>query len=104
MRIEQAAAIRQQARQVLLEPPDLAFGAAAEFWRIENDPVVALAAPHFARSKLGRIIDDPAQRALRDPRKFGIGAGLRDRFLAGIDMGDRAEPAQRLGADAGVSE
>ena len=63
-RTEQRPAIGQQPGQMFFEPPDLSFRPASELGRIEDNPVVMLAAPHFARGELGRIVDDPAHRAL----------------------------------------
>ena len=60
---EQLAAVGDQRGQMVLQPPHLTLGSAPELGRIEDDPVVLLAAPHLARGELGRIIDDPADRA-----------------------------------------
>ncbi len=48
---------------MFLEPPHFPFRSAAELGRIEQDPVIAPAAAHLARGKLGGIVDDPADRA-----------------------------------------
>ena len=77
VRIEQAAAIGHQRREVILQPPHLALRPAPELGRIEDDPVIAPAPPHLARGELGGIIDDPAHRPPVHPRKRGIGPGLR---------------------------
>ncbi len=102
--VEQAAAISDQRRQPVLEPPDLAFGATAELGRVEDDPVVTLAAAHLARGELGGVVDEPADRTIGCARERGVLARLGDRFLARVYVGHRAVFAEREGADAGVAE
>ena len=103
--VEQAPAIGQQWRQMLLKPPHLALGPAPELGRVEQDAVVAPLAPHFARGELGRIVDDPAQRPPFHSRQQGIRPRALDRFLRRVDMDDlRARLAQQQAADAGVAE
>ena len=63
IRIEQAAAVGNQPRQIFLQPPHLAVGAAAVFGGIEEDTVVAPSAAYLARHELARVVDDPAHRA-----------------------------------------
>ena len=73
--VEQLAAVGEQRREILLEPPDLAFGPAAELGRVEQDAVVAPPAPHLARGELARIVDDPADRPVghaRQSRAFSL--------------------------------
>ena len=90
---------------MLLEPPHLALRPAAEFGRVEQDPVIAAAAPYFARGELGGVVDDPADRALGQARQRGIGLPALDRFLRRVDMDHpRARFAQQQSADAGVAE
>src|SRR5690606_30477656 len=86
--VQQAATIGDQRWQPVLEPPDFAVRAAAELGRIENDSVIAPAAADLARCELGRIVDQPADRAISQFRELSVLAGLGDRLLAGIDMGD----------------
>ena len=98
--VEQPAAIGDQAGQILLEPPDLALRPAAELGRIEDDAVIAPAAPHLARGELGGVVDHPADRPVGHARQRGIGLARLDRFLRGVDMGQprarrRSAPACR---------
>ena len=67
--------------QALFQPPGLVFGAAPEFGRVKDDPVIAAFAPHFARGEFGRVINQPADRAILHPGQGRIVARLGHRFL-----------------------
>ena len=45
--------------------PHLALRPATELGRVDEDEMVALAAPHLARHELARVLDDPADRRPR---------------------------------------
>ena len=90
---------------MLLQPPHLALGPAAELGRIEQDAVVAAAAADFAGGEFGGVVDDPADRAVGHSRQFGIAPAALDRFLRRIDMDQpRAGVGQGQRADPGVAE
>ena len=63
---EQRAAFGQKLAQMLLKPPNFAVRPAPEFRRIENDPVIASAAPQLALQSVdrrehirGKIVNPP---------------------------------------------
>ncbi len=62
--VEQLAAIGDEGREILLQLPHFAFGAAAEFGRIEQYAVIAPAAPGLARGEFHGIVSDPADWAV----------------------------------------
>ena len=90
---------------MLLEPPHLALGTAAELGRVKQYTVVAAAAADLARGELGCVVDDPADRPLGEARQRGVGAAALDRLLRCVDMDEApAGLAQQQRADPGVAE
>ena len=65
--VEQLAAILHEAGEMLLEAPNLTFRSAPELGRVEDDAVIALLPPHFARGEFGGVVDDPADGAALHP-------------------------------------
>ena len=103
--IKQLAAIGDEFGQAFFQLPNFAIGAAAIFRRIEDDAVIALAAPHFAGGELHRIIDDPADGLVGHVRQRRIGTRGLDRFLGGIHVRhSRPLGGKRQAADAGIAE
>src|SRR3954454_13737582 len=66
--VEQLPAVHKQRREILLQPPDLAFRPATELGRIEQNAIVALAAPHLTRGELSCIINNPPYRTVGHAR------------------------------------
>ena len=103
--VEQPDAIGEQGREMLLEPPHFAFGAAPELGGVEQDAVVAAGAADFTGGEFGGVVDDPADRAVGHSRQLGIAPPPVDRFFGSVDM-DQPRPGvgQCQRADPGVAE
>ena len=92
-----AAQSRSSGGQVQEHVPHLALRPAPELGRIDEDDVVALAAPHLARHELARVLEDPADRRLSEPRDRLVLLGPGDRPLGGVDV-------RHLGAGVGRNQ
>src|SRR5205814_8794883 len=84
--VEQPAAVGEQGREIVFEPPDLAGGPAAELGRVEQYAVVAPGTPNLARGELARVVDDPADRLVAHAGEPHVIPALLDRLLRCIDM------------------
>ena len=92
-------------RQVGEDVPHLALRPAAEFRRIEDDAVVAVAAPALALDEFHRVLADPADLQRLEPAQRLVLARPADRLLRGVDMGHLgAGPGRHQRGDAGIAE
>ena len=102
---EQVAAIGQEAWEVMLDSPGLALCAVAVGRRVENNSVVPVPASKLAPHERLRVVDDPADRRLREARQGGIAPRPRNRCLGRVHVDDRPAGADgSQGAAAGVAE
>lgn len=67
---------------------DLAFRAAAERRRVENDSVVSVSATDFASEELVRVFDNPADRGFGQSVEGGVFACPLDHALGGVKVAD----------------
>ena len=105
LRRQDRAAEVGQRRQVLEQLPDLALRPAAIGRRIEQDDVVAAAAPLLALGEFHRVLADPADRLVAPAGHLLVFARPADRLLRGVDMGDLGAGAGRdQRGEAGVAE
>lgn len=68
--------------------PDFTIRAPAEFRRIGEDDIVAVAATLLAQDELHGVLADPADRRLVEAGERLVLARPADRLLGGVHMGD----------------
>ena len=85
---QQVAAKIEQFGERVLNLEDLAFFAASEGGRVENDAVVAALPFYFAAEKADRIVDDPADRRILQSVERSVFARPFDHAFRGIEMTD----------------
>ena len=87
--VDQLRNLMEQRSEVVLEPPPTTPRAVAVTRRVEHDAVVAPATPNLACDEGRRIVDDPADRPLGEPRQLRVPPRPGDRRPGCVDVDDR---------------
>ena len=104
-RREELAALAQQCGQRLFDYPEFTFGAATETRWVENEAVIGTAAADFARDEGRCVVDEPADRPVRELRLRLIFTSPLDRFAGGVNVSDvRSGSSGGESCETGIAE